>query len=107
MLISCLSYFITTVQNTQRLDTNQCFLPVFSRLYRNRASEYGLLFVEPNTVLMKTSKKRRKKRKAFDLPRGPSMYYVSKEVGGGWSEKLQFFLIFSTIYADVDDGGWV
>ena len=26
---------------------------------------------------------------------------------GGWSEKLQFLLIFSTIYADVDVGGWV
>ena len=74
------------LQQNTTLDTNQCFLPVFSRLYRNRASEYGLLFVEPNTVLMKTSKKKRKKRKAFDLPWGPSMYYVSKEVGG-WGQK--------------------
>ena len=74
------------LQQNTTLDTNQCFLPVFSRLYRNRASEYGLLFVEPNTVLMKTSKKKRKKRKAFDLRWGPSMYYVSKEVGG-WGQK--------------------
>ena len=69
------------------------FLLVFRRLYRNRPSEYGLLFVEPNTVLMKTSKKKRKKRKAFDLPWGSSMYYVSKEVVG-WVTKMAIFADF-------------
>ena len=34
--------------------------------------------------------------------KGPFKYYVSKEVGG--VRKLQFLLIYSTIYADVD--GW-
>ena len=87
------------------VDTNQCFLPVFSRLCRNRASEYVLLFVEPNTVLMKTSKKKRKKRKAFDLPRGPSMYYVSKGLGW-WVQKFAVFAdVQYCIYALM--GGWV
>ena len=36
--------------------------------------------------------------------KGPSLYYVSKETGWVGSEKLQFLLMFSTIYADV---GWV
>ena len=35
---------------------------------------------------------------------GPSLYYVSKMTGLVGSEKWQFLLKFSTIYADV---GWV
>ena len=36
--------------------------------------------------------------------KGPSLYYVSKGTGWVGSEKWQFLLMFSTIYADV---GWV
>ena len=36
---------------------------------------------------------------------GPSIYYVSKEVGGWGSEEWQSVLIYSSIYADVDE--WV
>ena len=35
---------------------------------------------------------------------GPSLYYVNKETWWVGSEKWQFLLTFSTIYADV---GWV
>jgi hypothetical protein len=38
-----------------------------------------------------------------NLLKGPSKYYVSKEVGG--VRKWQFLLIYSTIYTDV--AGWV
>ena len=38
------------------------------------------------------------------IARGPSLYYVSKETGWVRSEKWQFLLTFSTIYADE---GWV
>ena len=39
------------------------------------------------------------------LGKGPSLYYVSK--GAGWvgSEKWQFLLMFSTIYANVSRVG--
>ena len=36
--------------------------------------------------------------------KGPSLYYVSKGTGWVGSEKWQFLMMFSTIYADV---GWV
>ena len=39
-----------------------------------------------------------------DCFKGPSLYYVSKRTGWLGSEKWQFLLTFSTIYADE---GWV
>ena len=40
--------------------------------------------------------------------KGPSLYYVSKETGWVGSEKWQFLLTFSTIYADAGwVGGWI
>ena len=50
-------------------------------------------------ISAQTSKKGIKHAKA---DKEPLKYYVSKEVGG--ARKLQFLLIYSTIYADV--GGW-
>ena len=38
---------------------------------------------------------------------GPSLYYVSKETWWVGSEKLQFLLTFSTIYADEGWMAWV
>ena len=38
---------------------------------------------------------------------GPSLYYISKGTGQECSEKWQFMLTFSTIYADVGQGEWV
>ena len=45
----------------------------------------------------------------FVLPWGPSLYYVSPGTGWVGSEKWQFLLTFSTIYADVVRwvDGWV
>ena len=40
------------------------------------------------------------------IARGPSLYYVSKETGWVRSEKWQFLLTFSTIYADKGWVGW-
>ena len=37
------------------------------------------------------------------LVKRPSLYYVNKETEWVGSEKWQFFLIFSTIYADVGE----